>query len=818
MIPGFLETDLLTVNTGEGIISLNEKRMLLLEAEALFQMREELIQTLGEDIARSVLTRFGYRSGINDAMALSNYNFENDADWLLAGPKMHTLHGIVHATLEMLEYDRSQGNFHTTGMWRNSYEAEHHLLKHGRTNEPVCWTLTGYASGFATGFMGRQVACIETMCQGMGDPYCRFEIRSIEAWNGEVARAINDLKQNMIVRSLQTLLEEERERASLLQDLNKAIIDIGMSLESYSMPVKTVQYAQKLFNAEKAILAIVDGNTEKTTLYETINRREVATRVCTENNGIVTSMLKSGKPVLWDNSDKVLDIGAGSVRVRNLIGVPLYSNNELFGEIIVMNKMNGKQFTRSDQELLALLAAQSAIALGNARIYEQTNQKLQEKVTELSRVNSLLFAEHDALQMATNIHSQLTSLVLEGHGLEMIARKLGIIVKRPVIIADQFFHVMSVYQENTDLDLKEIWQNAIQDPLLKYKLSLFKDKQFIVGEKRIDICCNSDVLKMFIVPITAGKDSLGFVGTLEKDKPLSHLERIAMEQAATVIALELLKQKAAFETERRLKKDFLDELLERSHENEESTMIRAKQLGLDLSRPYRVIAIEFTGREPDGHQTEQQSDTLNGTGSFFQALERVIKQVSVNMALIGKKNNIIGLLSSSGGPKEDDDRELHKAIENLEEKFNLTYPGYRWYIGIGSPCTGVADFSSSYQDACTTIEIIKSLKFGNKCKAYEQLGVFGLLNINIEQFKRFTHQIIGTLLEYDQKHNTQLISTLNSYYKNNCNLQKAARTGFMSSSTMKYRLRRITEIAKIDLGNTETNLIIQVALKIIEGL
>jgi DNA-binding PucR family transcriptional regulator len=817
VIPESLLTDLLTINNCEGIISLNNNRMLLLEAEALFQMREELIQTLGEDIARSVLTRFGYRSGIKDVTAFNNnFRFKNDADWLLAGPKMHTLEGIVHSTCEILEYDRSQGTFYMTGIWHNSYEAEQHLLKHGRAKDPICWTLTGYASGYATGFMGRQIVCVETMCQGMGDPYCKFELRSVEAWDGEAGRVIDDLKQNMILKNLQTLLEEEKERVSRLKDFNKAIIDIGMSLESSGMPVKTVMHAQKLFNAEKAILAIVDGKTKKTTLYESINRREAVKKVFKENNNIVTFMLENRKPVLWDNSDKVIDTGSGKIKARNLISIPLYSENELFGAIIVINKMNGKQFTQSDQELLALLAAQLAIALGNASIYEQTNQKLQKKMTELCRVNSLLSAEHEALQKAANIHSQLTSLVLEGQGMEMIASSLGLIVSRPVIIADPFLQIMSFYQDNNDFDPKGFWKNAIQDPLLRKKLFLFEGKQLNVDDKYIDTNCNSGNYKMFIVPITAGKDNLGFVVTLEKDKPLNQLECIAMEQAATVIALELLKQKAAYETERRIKKDFLDELLERNHENEERTMNRAKQLGMDLSILYRVIAIEFTGEESDGRRTGQ-SDVMDSAGSFCQALERIIKQVSENMVLIGRKNNIIVILSP-GGSKCDAGLDLCEVAERLEKKFSINYPHCRWYIGIGSPCTGVANFSSSYQDACTTIEVIKSLKYGNKCKAYEQLGVFGLLNINLEQFRKFTNQVIGSLLEYDKKHNSQLINTLSLYYKNNCNLEKAARTGFMSSSTMKYRLRRITEIANIDLNNPETNFIIQMALKIIEGL
>lgn len=131
---------------------------------------------------------------------------------MLAGPLMHTVEGILHASTNILEFDREKNSFLMRGIWRNSYEAENHLRLYGQAKEPVCWTLSGYASGFGTGFMGSQVICVETMCQGMGDPYCRFELRTVEAWNGAASRNIEDLKQCLMIKSLQRMLEEESPR------------------------------------------------------------------------------------------------------------------------------------------------------------------------------------------------------------------------------------------------------------------------------------------------------------------------------------------------------------------------------------------------------------------------------------------------------------------------------------------------------------------------------------------------------------------------------------------------------------------------------
>ena len=70
-------------------------------------------------------------------------------------------------------------------------------------------------------------------------------------------------------------------------------------------------------------------------------------------------------------------------------------------------------------------------------------------------------------------------------------------------------------------------------------------------------------------------------------------------------------------------------------------------------------------------------------------------------------------------------------------------------------------------------------------------------------------------MEYDQKHGTQLVETLNLYYKYNGNVLKASRKGYLNPSTMKYRLRRIKEITGLDYKDAEVSLQLQLALRLL---
>ena len=71
-------------------------------------------------------------------------------------------------------------------IWHDSYEAEQHLLHLGRAEEPVCWTLTGFASGYLSRAHGREIYCLEERCRGKGDAVCRLVGRAVEDWGDSI--------------------------------------------------------------------------------------------------------------------------------------------------------------------------------------------------------------------------------------------------------------------------------------------------------------------------------------------------------------------------------------------------------------------------------------------------------------------------------------------------------------------------------------------------------------------------------------------------------------------------------------------------------
>lgn len=214
--------NLLRRQADESRLLFNGRRAVIFDVEAIGALRQQLIESLGVELAMGVLTRFGYSQGWGDAAMLAeNFNWETDMDWLAAGPSLHMLEGAVHVQPEFIEFNRETGYFHMHGAWLNSYEAEEHLRRFGVSAQPVCWTLTGYASGYTTRFFGQELLAIETECVGKGDARCYWEIRPVDAWGAAAEPYRAALKQidisNQLVETNQRLQEQIAENTRLFQ-------------------------------------------------------------------------------------------------------------------------------------------------------------------------------------------------------------------------------------------------------------------------------------------------------------------------------------------------------------------------------------------------------------------------------------------------------------------------------------------------------------------------------------------------------------------------------------------------------------------------
>ena len=171
----------------EGRITLQGRRLVLHSMDAFAQYRHDLMDMLGSEQTRRVLTRYAFFSGQADAAAVRRiYPSISLTEWLRAGPRFHSFLGVTRAVVRSLELPRNGSSLLMKLTWHDSAEAEEHLLQLGAASEPVCWMLTGYASGYATYCYERPVFFIETKCRAAGSRVCSAEGRDEASWGSQL--------------------------------------------------------------------------------------------------------------------------------------------------------------------------------------------------------------------------------------------------------------------------------------------------------------------------------------------------------------------------------------------------------------------------------------------------------------------------------------------------------------------------------------------------------------------------------------------------------------------------------------------------------
>ncbi len=203
----------------QGIIRLHEQRVVLLSAAAMGLLRKELIDTLGLDTARRVFLRFGYADGYHDAVSLRDRSkWSTPLEGLRAGIVLHGLEGIVRAEIIELAHDAKTGRFHEEVVWHDSYVAEQHLHHYGKTSAPVCWSLVGYASGYASACFGHEIYFRERECLAQGATRCTVVGKDADSWGDDIEALRADFRGGSLGREVERLRDAVHRR---LQELDR---------------------------------------------------------------------------------------------------------------------------------------------------------------------------------------------------------------------------------------------------------------------------------------------------------------------------------------------------------------------------------------------------------------------------------------------------------------------------------------------------------------------------------------------------------------------------------------------------------------------
>lgn len=427
-----------------------------------------------------------------------------------------------------------------------------------------------------------------------------------------------------------------------------------------------------------------------------------------------------------------------------------------------------KRHGESEQFLLRALAQQTGAALANARLHTQER----DATAALEEVNQRLEHTIVALRRSMEIHDRLTEVAASGAGRVGIAKALHELTGFPIAVEDRYGNLIAwCGPDRPDPYLK--------DPTVRREQLL---RRAVREGKPV-----RDGARLLAVA-RPRPDLVGAIVLLDPDRRSTEQELMALEHGTTVLAMELARIRSLAESELRVRRDLVDDLL--TGTEEDSALRRAQALGYDLQRPHRVVVIEGRDRSGDAE-------------SFLHGVRRAARDEPVGSLLVSRGEQVIILADHE--PSWDAFR-----VSVLRQ-----LGGGRCRVGVGSRCVHFGRLPESYRQATHALELQAALGWPDGAIRFDDLGVFQLLATaeDTGEIVAFVDRWLGALVAYDTERNGDLVLTLTQYLEHGGAYDATSTALCIHRSTLKYRLQRIREISGHDLTDPDTRFNLQLATR-----
>ena len=270
---------------------------------------------------------------------------------------------------------------------------------------------------------------------------------------------------------------------------------------------------------------------------------------------------------------------------------------------------------------------------------------------------------------------------------------------------------------------------------------------------------------------------------------LGDFERLILQQAVTVVALELMRQRTMRDTERRLAGDVLAEALT-GRLSEEELQMRLRPFGVGST----AAAIVFSS-DDDEHQPAAGD------------LDRFLVETGVP-ALVARRERLLCAVV--------DAREGLDAVALAEQACEaLDGEGGRLRAG-ASRSAPVGALRNSFHEARCALEAA-ALANGSsgRVASYRDLGAFQLILSlqDDEALRLYCDSVLGPLEEASGEYGDELIRSLETYIEQNGQWERAARELYCHRHTLRYRIRRVEQLTGRDLSKARDRIEFWLALR-----
>ncbi len=425
------------------------------------------------------------------------------------------------------------------------------------------------------------------------------------------------------------------------------------------------------------------------------------------------------------------------------------------------------------------------------------------RIRELEKsIISLLVNRKGQLERrGTQIYRELTQISTRNEGMHKLIAAMARLSKKNVIVQDKRLQPIS---QSLRPDFIDTWDDI--EAFLKKQDNLpveLHDRHRVV---EVDPPVLMQALPIagvarLVAPVVANNIGRGYLSIISRESDLDEVDQLVCEHGAAACALEMAKQKAVNETEKRLRGSFLDRLL-LGDLSQQEVIRQGKRFRHDMTRMHVALALCWRGEKPPS--LRRLETMVNAAVAENRAAALVWARESERHVVVFHATDRENPIDHSLG-----------LTNVLSKALNARYPVNRVAIGLGQVAFDVNAWRFSYRDAAQAMELAERLHTDLPLYIGD-LGVYQLILglSDRDKLSDFCDATLAPIVEYDTRQNGDLIKTLEAFFNCHGNLSKTAKSLIVHRNTLLYRINQVNTIAGIDLNRPETRLALHLALTI----
>lgn len=310
---------------------------------------------------------------------------------------------------------------------------------------------------------------------------------------------------------------------------------------------------------------------------------------------------------------------------------------------------------------------------------------------------------------------------------------------------------------------------------------------------------------LFFIPIYRQHHLTHYI-ILKTDSQTDYLEPAILSKIENIKSIFLLKEVLEGEFKKNnnyFRGIIFDDLLKIREPDEDLLKKYSLSLGQEIKSDLQVLLVSDI----------LPKDDIIAFDHYFLQLTNHLQTSSLSLNdihLFARNQHLVMVLG--------DDAILLKQIDMLVSVLNEFIGHQRYYIGI-SNVKPYWKLRTAVDEAKQAIRFSKSNLRSENVQFYQDIGILKLLtndtgNINQLAINELFEQFILPLTKYDATSNTQLYTTLVTFFDNHFSYTETSQMLYIHVNTLRARLAKIESLLSVNLKNTDHLMTIHLALRL----